>query len=82
MAFAQEILSQSRVRLIGVCFGHQIVGRAMSVKVAPSDRGWEVSVCKMELSEKGKELFRKDDLVSSRTCLFPNMSVLGSGCLR
>ena len=64
MAFNQEILAQDRVRIIGVCFGHQIIGRAMGVKVAPSNRGWEVSVCKMELSEKGKDLFKKQDLVS------------------
>ena len=64
MVFNQEILAQDRVRIIGVCFGHQIIGRAMGVKVAPSNRGWEVSVCKMELSEKGKDLFKKQDLVS------------------
>ena len=42
--FARNVLAQDRVRLIGVCFGHQIIGRAMDVKVARSEVGWEVAV--------------------------------------
>ena len=51
------------IRIVGVCFGHQIVGRAMGAKVARSDRGWEASVCEVELTEKGKEIFGKEKLV-------------------
>ncbi|MCJ1283219.1 hypothetical protein MMC26_002547 [Xylographa opegraphella] len=58
----RQILAQDRVRIIGVCFGHQIVGRAMGVKVGRSNRGWEASVCEVELTAKGKELFGKDTL--------------------
>lgn len=60
--FTKRVLAQDRVRVIGVCFGHQIVGRAMGVKV---DRGpeWEFSVCSVELSDKGKELFEQSHLV-------------------
>ena len=66
--FAQKVLAQDRVKIIGICFGHQIVGRAMGVKVGKSDRGWEVSVMDMELTEKGKELFGKEKLVCLRYC--------------
>lgn len=52
------------MRIIGVCFGHQIVGRALGVKVGRNDEGWEISVCDMELTENGKELFQRDKLVS------------------
>lgn len=45
------------MRVIGVCFGHQIVGRALGAKVDRSDRGWEVSVVPMTLTAKGKEVF-------------------------
>lgn len=55
--FTKKVLAQDRVRLIGVCFGHQIIGRALEQKVGRSDRGWEVSVTPMELTEKGRELF-------------------------
>ncbi|KAK4544462.1 hypothetical protein LTR36_004353 [Oleoguttula mirabilis] len=55
--FTKQVLQQDRVRLIGVCFGHQIIGRAMDVKVDRSDKGWEVSVVPVTLTEKGKALF-------------------------
>ena len=66
MDFTKKVLQQERVRLIGVCFGHQIIGRAMDVKVARSDRGWEVSVVPVDLTKKGKELFGVERLVSSK----------------
>lgn len=62
--FTKRVLAQDRVRLIGVCFGHQIIGRALEQKVGRSDRGWEVSVTPMELTEKGRELFGVQEVVS------------------
>lgn len=64
--FVKSVLAQDRVRLIGVCFGHQIIGRALEQKVGRSDRGWEVSVTPMQLTAKGKELFGVEELVSPR----------------
>ncbi|KLJ10219.1 hypothetical protein EMPG_14390 [Blastomyces silverae] len=55
--FTSKVLAQDRVRIIGVCFGHQILGRALGVKVGPNERGWEVAVHDMDLTDKGKELF-------------------------
>lgn len=62
----KEVLAQDRVKFIGVCWGHQILGRALGAKVAKSESGaWEVSVCQVVNTEKGKELFGgKDALVS------------------
>ena len=62
--FVRTVLAQDRVRIIGVCFGHQILGRAMGSRVDRSDKGWEVAVLPMELTEKGKEIFKRDALVS------------------
>jgi GMP synthase-like glutamine amidotransferase len=62
--FTKTVLAQQRVRLIGVCFGHQIIGRALGVRVDRSDRGWEISVTEVELTEKGRELFGVQELVS------------------
>lgn len=62
--FVKKVLAQDRVRLIGICFGHQIIGRALEQKVGRSDRGWEVSVTPMQLTAKGKELFGVEELVS------------------
>ena len=62
--FTKKVLAQDRVRVIGVCFGHQIVGRAMGVKVGRNPDGWEAAVYEMSLTPRGKEIFEKDMLVS------------------
>lgn len=63
VAFTEEILKQRRVRIIGVCFGHQIVGRALGTKVGRSDKGWETSVTALDLTQKGQEIFGQTALV-------------------
>ncbi|KAL2140175.1 hypothetical protein VTI28DRAFT_4191 [Corynascus sepedonium] len=45
------------IKVIGVCFGHQIVARALGALVGRSDQGWEVSVVETTLTEKGREMF-------------------------
>lgn len=62
--FVQVILKQRRVRIIGVCFGHQIVGRAMGVKVLRSEEGWEASITAIDLTKRGQEIFGRPALVS------------------
>ena len=63
--FTRKVLAQGRVRVIGICFGHQILGRALDAPVTKNNQ-WEISVSKVNLSPKGKELFGgKDDLVCS-----------------
>ncbi|OKL58165.1 hypothetical protein UA08_06519 [Talaromyces atroroseus] len=60
--YTKKAYAHDRVRIIGVCFGHQILGRALGAPVGRSDLGWELSVCDVDLTEKGKELFGKDKL--------------------
>ncbi|KAG7287529.1 hypothetical protein NEMBOFW57_007041 [Staphylotrichum longicolle] len=55
--FVRKALLHDRVRVVGVCFGHQIVARALGALVARSDAGWEVSVTETRLTEKGREVF-------------------------
>ncbi|KAM0180832.1 hypothetical protein ACHAPF_002125 [Botrytis cinerea] len=62
VGFVKSVLEQERVRLVGVCFGHQIIGRALGVKVDRSDKGWEVSVTPVALTGKGKEIFGLESL--------------------
>lgn len=62
--FAKKVLHAKRLRAVGVCFGHQILGRALDAPVVKNSE-WEISVSKVDLSSKGKELFGKDDLVST-----------------
>jgi GMP synthase-like glutamine amidotransferase len=67
VAYARRALEGGRVRVVGVCFGHQIVGRALGCVVEQCPAGWEVAVHEVPLSEKGQGLFGKDKLVS---CFF------------
>lgn len=62
--YVKQILAQDRVRIVGVCFGHQIVGRALGAPVGRSSTGWELSVTDLELTDAGKEIFGQDKLVS------------------
>lgn len=55
--FTRKALIHPRVKVIGVCFGHQIVARAMGCLVQRSDKGWEVSVTETTLTDKGKQIF-------------------------
>ncbi|KAG2420139.1 hypothetical protein HFD88_004939 [Aspergillus terreus] len=60
--YTKKAIDDNRVKILGICFGHQIIGRALGVKVGRSDVGWEIAVCDMDLSEPGKKLFGKDKL--------------------
>ncbi|KAK8029167.1 hypothetical protein PG991_006223 [Apiospora marii] len=62
---AREEGGRAPVRVIGVCFGHQIVGRAMGAPVGRSDRGWELSVVDMALTDEGKRIFGGETLVQN-----------------
>lgn len=60
--FVQRLLLFTRVRLMGVCFGHQVIGRSIGAKVGRNPVGWEVSVVPTQLSDAGKKLFGQDTL--------------------
>ncbi|KAH0842760.1 putative glutamine amidotransferase-like protein [Fonsecaea pedrosoi] len=71
--YTAKILSETTVRVIGVCFGHQIVGRALKAEVGRNPQGWEAAVNDVQLSEKGKEVFGVDKIrlhQMHRDCVF------------
>lgn len=58
------LFEQTRVRVLGVCFGHQVIGRALGVEVKRNEKGWEAGVLPVPLLPRGKELFGgRDSLV-------------------
>lgn len=61
--FVKTMLDQKGLPLLGVCFGHQIIARAKGAKVGRSDKGWEVSVTPVELTERGQDIFGRKLLV-------------------
>lgn len=67
MEFTKTILAQDRVRIIGVCFGLQIIGLALGMTVDRNEKGWELSVLPMKLTPTGQRLFHpslKSDTLS------------------
>lgn len=47
------------VRFSGICFGHQVLCRALGAKVEPSpDEKWELSHTKINLNDIGEALFK------------------------
>jgi len=44
-------------KIIGICFGHQIVAQALGGKVALNEKGWEIAVRQITLSPDSKDLF-------------------------
>lgn len=76
--YTRRLLEGGRVRVVGVCFGLQIVARAMGTEVGRSVRGWELSVVEMGLTDEGKRIFGKETLVRSSFRSFFLSSLLPS----
>ncbi|KAI1367633.1 putative class I glutamine amidotransferase [Xylaria arbuscula] len=55
--YTKRCLEGGRIRVIGICFGHQIIGRALDAELGRNTRGWEVSVVEHELTDEGKKVF-------------------------
>ncbi|KAL1953312.1 hypothetical protein VTO42DRAFT_3019 [Malbranchea cinnamomea] len=60
--FTKKVLAQDRVRMVGICFGHQIIARALGAKLGSNEKGWEVAVRDVDLTEEGKKLFGLEKL--------------------
>lgn len=45
---------------LGICFGHQIIARALGGQCVPNNGRWEVGTTEIELTEIGKEVFEED----------------------
>ncbi|KAF9382476.1 hypothetical protein CPC16_009321 [Podila verticillata] len=45
-------------KIIGVCFGHQIIGRAFGAKVAKNTRGWEIGWTPTKLTTEGQTFWQ------------------------
>ena len=46
---------ENRVPMLGICFGHQIIGSAIGASVVNNSEGWEVGSSKVSLTETGRK---------------------------
>ena len=44
--------AKGKTKLVGVCFGHQIMAEAFGGRVAKSDRGWGIGLHRYEVAER------------------------------
>ncbi|PKY38030.1 putative glutamine amidotransferase-like protein C13C5.04 [Rhizophagus irregularis] len=52
------IEKRPEVRMVGICFGHQIIARARGGQVIKNPLGWEVAVTEVSLTDIGKEILK------------------------
>ena len=45
----------NRVPMLGICFGHQIIGSAIGASVVNNESGWEIGSSTVSLTESGKK---------------------------
>ncbi|BGP34819.1 hypothetical protein JCM10296v2_006643 [Rhodotorula toruloides] len=45
------------IKLIGICFGHQIIARAFGSTVERNEKGWEIGTRRIGLTKRGREVF-------------------------
>ncbi|RIB02886.1 class I glutamine amidotransferase-like protein [Gigaspora rosea] len=51
------------IKLIGICFGHQIIARAAGGQIIKNPLGWEIGVTEVSLTDVGSNFFKIDNKV-------------------
>ncbi|EDO18232.1 hypothetical protein Kpol_543p62 [Vanderwaltozyma polyspora DSM 70294] len=54
-----------RCKIVGICFGHQIVGNSIGCVVGKNENGIEAGIQEIQLNEIGEKLFSSDKLYLS-----------------
>lgn len=50
-------LDNQKKKMVGLCFGHQIIAHALGARVVNNHLGWEVSVCSFKPNQLGQTFF-------------------------
>lgn len=67
--FVSKVYTTTKKPIVGICFGHQIIGRALGANVGLSPGGWEICVDRINLNDTGQRLLGVSSLVSfSSSC--------------
>ncbi|KAI9459060.1 class I glutamine amidotransferase-like protein [Boletus coccyginus] len=63
VAYVARILAEKpSLKIFGICFGHQIIARALGGSCVQNDGRWEVAVTTVQLTPLGKAIFGSDEL--------------------
>ncbi|KAF8066792.1 class I glutamine amidotransferase-like protein [Lyophyllum atratum] len=63
IAFTARVANDKpRIKLIGICFGHQVIARALGGETVPNNGLWEVGPTPIDLTDLGKRLFGVETL--------------------
>ncbi|KAI8810879.1 class I glutamine amidotransferase-like protein [Cladochytrium replicatum] len=57
-AFVKDVIVNTNAKVVGICFGHQIIAEALGGKVEKNVRGWEVATTPMQLNEDGERFWK------------------------
>lgn len=67
MDYVREAYETNKVALVGICFGHQIIARALGGQVERNAGAWEVSVDQVDLTPEGQKIFGVEKIVKQHT---------------
>ncbi|KAG6911004.1 hypothetical protein DXG01_005419 [Tephrocybe rancida] len=63
VSFTARVISERpKLKIIGICFGHQIIARALGGSCVPNNGVWEVGPTPLDLTDLGKKLFGVETL--------------------
>ena len=63
-------LDNIKKKMVGICFGHQLIATALGCKVRENSKGWEVSRCRIELNDLGQTLLKKKSINHNESYLY------------
>lgn len=56
--------NKPHIKIVGICFGHQIISRALGGECVPNGGIWEIGPTSIQLTEIGKQLFGPSDTLN------------------